>query len=310
MKATDFEYDGKRLSDFGFIICDFNNKKGAVTTEIGGKIKFNKISYHNGRRHSLASTEYSDCIELTFDICKDPDRFDYESYEITDEEFQDIVRWLNQPYFLRMEFFNEEPFSRHEYYNASFNLSKITVGDKLYGINLKMETDSPFAYGDEEIINVTMGEFEEFASLYISEAFIVKSDCFVYPKLIIKCQEDGELGVGNANCAVDPNDTDAYFTIRNCKVGEIITIDCDRETISSSEKTHNMSDDFSFTFFPLITIDDLVHTKFGGATDEQYAQSDFAQLAELYKGTNTAMILTTGSCDVELRYTPYFKTIQ
>lgn len=308
MKATDFEYDGKRLSDFGFIICDFNHKKGAVTTEIGGKIKFNKIAYHNGKKHSLASTEYSDCIELTFDICKNPDRFDSDNREITDGEFYDIVRWLNQPYFLRMEFRNEEPFARHEYYNASFNLSKITISDKLYGISLKMETDSPFAYGEEKVVNTTMEELGGLASVYISQAFIVDSDCVVYPKLIITCREAGELSIGNVNHAVDPSDADAWCTIRNCSVGEVITIDCEHETISSSVKNHNLCDDFSFSFFPLITIDDLIHSKFG-ATEEEYSQSEYSQWAELYKGTNTSMLLSLVQCDIELHYTPLYKTI-
>ena len=40
MYALDFEYDKQNLSDFGFIICNFDDDQGATYTDIGSNITF------------------------------------------------------------------------------------------------------------------------------------------------------------------------------------------------------------------------------------------------------------------------------
>lgn len=50
MRAIDFEYDNQYLSDYGFIICDFNFSSGANEVDAGSTITFNKISRHSGKR--------------------------------------------------------------------------------------------------------------------------------------------------------------------------------------------------------------------------------------------------------------------
>lgn len=49
MRAIDFEYDNQYLSDYGFIICDFNFSSGANEVDAGSTITFNKISRHSGK---------------------------------------------------------------------------------------------------------------------------------------------------------------------------------------------------------------------------------------------------------------------
>lgn len=49
MRAIDFEYDNRYLSDYGFIICDFNFGSGANEIDAGSTITFNKISRHSGK---------------------------------------------------------------------------------------------------------------------------------------------------------------------------------------------------------------------------------------------------------------------
>ena len=46
MKAFDFEYNGKFLSDYGFTICNFGNK-GLETISNGSKISFMGIPTPN-----------------------------------------------------------------------------------------------------------------------------------------------------------------------------------------------------------------------------------------------------------------------
>ena len=94
MHACDFEYDGLYLSDFGFVICNFNGGSGVETISVGSKISFNTTSKFGGKKHSLTGTTYDECIETSFDICKDPSIHD--DLRITDTEYRDLIRWLNR----------------------------------------------------------------------------------------------------------------------------------------------------------------------------------------------------------------------
>ena len=48
MKALDFEYDGQLLSDYGFIICNFDYGSGATEVSSGATITFSKKSHNGG----------------------------------------------------------------------------------------------------------------------------------------------------------------------------------------------------------------------------------------------------------------------
>ena len=65
MKAFDFEYNGKFLSDYGFTICNFGNK-GLETISNGSKISFNTTPMFNGSKHLLTHSQYDECLEANF----------------------------------------------------------------------------------------------------------------------------------------------------------------------------------------------------------------------------------------------------
>ena len=52
MYACDFEYDGQYLSDYGFIICNFNGSSDFDVVSAGSKITFNTVSRHRGKKYS------------------------------------------------------------------------------------------------------------------------------------------------------------------------------------------------------------------------------------------------------------------
>ena len=69
MKAFDFSYGDKRLSDFGFILCNFGGSKGLDTVSDGCQITFNTVPVLGGSKHHLVSTEYEECLEDVWQIC-------------------------------------------------------------------------------------------------------------------------------------------------------------------------------------------------------------------------------------------------
>lgn len=241
MRAIDFEYDNQYLSDYGFIICDFNFSSGANEVDAGSTITFNKISRHSGKRYGLSSTQYDECVTTSFDICKNPDIYDPEDMEISNDEYRDIMRWLNRREFLKFQVIDDgnDNFERDTcYYNASFNVNKIKINEKLCGMRLTMETDKPFGYGQEQSVSWT------FSDSNVSKILSDISDeiGYTYPTVIITINRNGDLSLYNEleNCTT---------VIKNCKVGEVITLNGDTQIITTTYAGHDISNDFNYEFF-------------------------------------------------------------
>ena len=236
MYALDFEYDGRLLSNYGFIICEFDGQNGLSIMETGYKITFNKVARNRGRVNSLVSTQYDECITAQFHICKNPDEFD--DLEITNDEYRDMVRWLNRHEFLQFRVLSEaEGVDRAScYFNATFNIEKIYIHDVLYGLSLTIETDAPFGYGlpFEKTWEVDANETIEFVDL--SDDF-----GFIYPDMTIICGESGDLVISNITF-------DNTMQINNCIAGEKISVYGSPQILESSNKRHKIYNDFNYEF--------------------------------------------------------------
>lgn len=236
MKAVDFEYDNQFLSDYGFIICEFDGSYGVDSVNVGCNISFNTTPIFHGKTHVLTSTTYEECISTNFDICKNPDVYD--DLEISSDEFRDLMRWLNRRQFLWLCIFDQDEDYESLYFEASFNIEKIKIAEKTYGLRLTMETNSPFAYGAEQRYKKNIDSTESEYTIYdLSDEIGIS-----YPILNVKCKSSGDLAITN-------NSFQCNSIIKNCSNGEIITIDGRTLSISSSDETHNVGKDFNYDFF-------------------------------------------------------------
>ena len=269
MYALDFEYDGRLLSQYGFIICEFDASSGANVADTGYDIQFEKVSRNHGKQHGLVSAEYEDCVTTTFQICKDPEGCD--DLRISNDEYRDLARWLNRREFQKFRIVNEYEDDRPAcYFNASFNIKKIMIADKLYGLELTAETDSPFGYGvtfDKTwTISKAGGNFE------LTD---MSGDIgYICPEVIVTCKSAGTLTLKNSLY-------DVSTTLKNCTSGEVIHFYGDTQIIESSRSAHALYDDFNFEFLR------------AGNT--------------LTTRKNT--ISSTLPCSIEIKYTPIIKDI-
>ena len=193
MFALDFEYDNQYLSDYNCIICDFDYSDGAKTADAGSKISFERVSRNGGKIHTLVSAKYEECIQTSFAICKNPDLCNfYEDRYISSGEYRDLMRWLNRREFLKFRLLSDE-YIETCYYNASFNVEIITIADKLVGLQLTMETDKPFGYG--ELVNYKY----TFSSNATQKKLIDISDeiGYIYTDIIIKVKGTGSMTIKN-----------------------------------------------------------------------------------------------------------------
>lgn len=234
MKAIDFEYDGICLSDKGFMICYFDGKS-METVSNGSKITFNTVSTMYGSKFEMISSQYDEYLTTTFQICKRACGPRHE--EISMEEVRDIMRWLNRKNFHKFKLMDTDYAGM--YFEATFNVSKIEFNGNVYGFELEMVTNRPFAVKDPVIISidnkVANGKYTIFS----------KSDeeGYVYPDMEIKIKEAGTLTIHNSL-------EDRTMTIRNCQVDEVITINY---PMISTNKDRKIQNDFEWLFFRIAT---------------------------------------------------------
>ena len=235
MFATDFEYDGRYLSDFVFTSGNFNGSSDIERVSAGSRISFNTVSTHYGKRYNLAGTEYGDCITATFDICKDTCQDD--DFIITNNEYRDLMRWLNRREFLKFRVLYDEDDHREPcYYDGSFNVEKIMSSQGLVGLELTLETNKPFGYGQEKSFSWTVTGGSSVRLFDMSDEI-----GYIYPSVVITVMQAGNLQITND---LEP----CTMLIKNCSSGEVITIDGDTHIIRSSLNSHKICDDFNFDY--------------------------------------------------------------
>lgn len=234
MYATDFEYDGEFLSDYGFIICSFDGVDDVEVVDTGAEISFNRVSVQNGRRQYLVSTSYEDCLSTTFDIMKNPcDSYDE---QITSAEYRDLLRWLSRHQFHWFQFINLDEGIEQVFYRASFQMQKILVGGFFNGVRLTMVTDSPWGYGQRVIIQ---RELAKSGSVSIIDTSDETGN--IYPYIKITCGEAGNLELTNQTLGITTR-------ISNCSQNEAITFSGETLIVTSSDSTHDLGTDFNFAF--------------------------------------------------------------
>ena len=279
MKAYDFEFDGRPLSSFNMVICNFDSK-GMKTVSNGSFITFNTVSTNGGSKHELTSTEYEDCLETTIQICKDYCSSDIK--EISSAEFRELTKWLCRKRFLKFKILDEDYIDL--YFEASFNVSRIEFDGKLYGLELEVVTNRPYALMEPKTFDIRIKRvyvWEKFKKIngnekgestgeyvtshnrsfypddgikngyyfvYIREELddkaaindISHEEGYIYPYTEIIVNESGNLNIYNAI-----EDRNTY--IANCVAGEVITMNY--PIILSSISSHNIQDDFNYNFF-------------------------------------------------------------
>lgn len=232
MKALDFSYDGKKLSDFGFILCKFDSGGGIDVISDGSEVTFNTIPVLGGIKHRLVSTTYDNCLEVTLQVCKHSCVDGIQ--EITATEHREITKWLNRKNFLTFKLLDENNIDL--YHEAIINVSKVEIDGRLMGFELSVTTNRPFALKDPRIITITNTESNGVYSINDTSY----EEGYIYPHMEITINANGNLNIHNA---IEDRNT----FIGNCISGEVITLDY--PIIQSSVSSHNIQNDFNWSFF-------------------------------------------------------------
>lgn len=241
MKAYDLMYDGLRLSDKNFTLCQFG--QNGVETISGAEINFNTVSTLNGQKHLLISSEFNEPLTSTFQICKN--LCDYGGSEITIEEYRDITRWLNRNEFHKLKFIDADGEYANIWFEASFNISRIEIGGILVGFELECHTNRPHGFRDSVVVNIKNLQAGEVKTIYSQSD---QEGCLYPDEMQITIEADGDFKMYND---MEP---DREMKILNCKAGEVITLSYPLifSSLGESRET-KIQNDFNWIFFRIAT---------------------------------------------------------
>ena len=154
--------------------------------------------------------------------------------EITSTELRELTKWLNRKKFLKFKILDEDYIDL--YFEASFNISRIEIDGKVYGLELEVTTNRPFAL--KEPRHITIKNTVQNGKHYVNDTSYEEG--YIYPETEITVNQDGDLSIHNAI-------EDRTTFIANCKSGEVITMSY--PVIQSSIASHNIQNDFNWNFF-------------------------------------------------------------
>lgn len=239
MQATDFIYDGIRLSDLGYMICTFDSS-GITNATAGSTITFNSVKQHGGIYHAQVGTEYEECFTTTFEICKNTPYA--AGVDIPLEEYRFLMSWLNRRQFCTFSLIDNHD---HEwdniYFEGSFNIERVNFSGRLIGLSLTFQSNRPFGFGPVTVKRLT---FQSANDVLFMENPSDELGALYPDEVVITCNAAGDLMLYNE---LD----DRSVVIKNCTASEVITMDPTHQIISSSDASHKLCDDFNFTFFRL-----------------------------------------------------------
>ena len=238
MYCIDFEYDGKRLSDYGCIVCHISSKSDLNTVNIGSQITFNTINRVQQNKFKIMSTQYDEAYTATFEIgkfnCNNRD-----DYTFSPKEVSALMKWLNKKKYCKFKMIYQDGEFSNIYYMGSFNVQMVTYGGDVIGLELTLQTNAPFGYYDPIDYEMRFNSVNEEIIIYDASDEIG----YVYPHNVqIECLESGKLTIHNSKDGL------RSVVIDNCVKGEILTLDGENKIITSSKNHTRLYNDFNYNF--------------------------------------------------------------
>lgn len=209
--CKDFTYNNKKLSDFGFIMVDFDNSSELPLAMRREYIQGEKTKY----RHTANHLGAKDGDNLTFEIhlIKNPCNItNHKDYEITRDELRVLAKWLtsnNLPIWLEFEY-DKIPTTEVRYCGL-FDIAEHASGDILTGLRLTFNNDSSYAYSKpiaetiqlngntSKIINNTNDLLEDYCYPTLQIKSTVRNEIYICNLSDCIIHREGTLALSSSN---------------------------------------------------------------------------------------------------------------
>lgn len=232
-----------KLSDYGLILASFDSNAGNDEEELGMNfetieefIGYNPVPKYLGAKYSEKLRPQATIVK---NVCLNQEEY------FTEHECREILRQLTGFYgYKQLQIYSDE-YDELLYFNVRINnVSYQKIAGKVAGIILSMECDSQFAWSKEYnyTYNIIAGQTIQF--------YNISDDLYNYlkPTIIITSISDIEhLEIVNI-C-----DNNWTTTLDNLSANEIITMDCENETLKSSIENRIVLNDFNMHFMRFVS---------------------------------------------------------
>lgn len=229
---TDFIFDGRTLSSFGYILI-FENEEDTIDVS---NISFVEIKGARNDRSYRAGYKYDNNYSATYTIIKNPcDNSD--DLDMSDEDISELTRWLCRKQYKWFSFI--DPDNNQVWYKGYFTVQKKEIGDSLVGLAITLHTNAPYGFSGEIISTYLCNDDNnrQFQLMINSD-----EEGYIYPDIEIKLLEGGAFRLRNAT-------EDRTTVLLNCKEGEIIKLyGYDLQQIESDNEDHDYIYDFNYKF--------------------------------------------------------------
>lgn len=230
MDRCDFTFRGESLSNHGYMLCEFDGSGsvGAITTD--SQREFTSISMFGGRYFPIIYSVYDGALVAEMSICKLGDNA---GSAITPKEAAALKRWLESPTASELRVGGDD--YEGIFWNGTFNVEEVQADSICIGFNLTFTATAPFGYKDK--VNIS-GSVAKDGTVSISDTS--DDEGYIYPDITITLKSAGDLKITNE---FDKRTT----VIRGCSLGETLTF-THLLQILSSNKSHELGDDFNYKF--------------------------------------------------------------
>ena len=235
VRFSDFEYDNITLSSKGLCIVSFNGMQDD-DIETDSQRTFNSISLFGGRYQPFITSVYEDRLEVELSIGKKYCENNLNNLYFSVQEIEDIQYWLNRPTSHKFKILNEVEYA-DVYWEGSFNLQWVKIGEDTIGLNATFISNRPHALGEEVLYEKELGGNE---TLVLSDFSYDEGS--IAPTIVIELKESGNLEFTHIF-----NNIETKTKITNCIIGEKITFDKLLQ-ISSSVDSHDIYNNFNWVF--------------------------------------------------------------
>lgn len=239
MNILDFTFNGKKLSDFGYICCNFDSSSGTVEVSSGADVTLNQEKPSGSNKFNLYSTSYDKPFTLPLSICLNPCA-NYENMDISVEQARKIQKWLslrNKKFKINAEGYEDI------YWIGTFTCKQVMLNDIIIGFNLTFTANTPYALQEDESFNIELSNTLESDIVFASDVY-----GYMDADYVITVKETGDLKFDTYYYDPDTKlySLDREFTVDNCFADEKIYIKGDAQIVTSDRTAHELGKDCNF----------------------------------------------------------------
>lgn len=243
MYIVDFEYDNRRLSDFGFMVGHIDDNSGVKQIDVGCDITFETVKNNHSSAHSITSSKYDSVYKAEFEIIKISCKNNHDDVYTTPLELRDLIRWLNVRGHYKFKPFDTNSDGLDVSYYGSFNIKELAIAGRLVGLSLSFTSNAP--HGFDDVIEL---QFETYSE---NETITIYGDsddsAIIYPDVSVRCLTDGTLRISNLTSGNS-------LVVENCSANETITFDGEHKLIVTDNESHKetLYDDFKYDYLDIL----------------------------------------------------------